>query len=90
VVVVCRAHSIWPDTVYMVVQVGRTVWPDQLENKKHTLFVAPERFGDTAATQPPYPTVPWYPPPTLCSTCARCCICALPLPAPSPHPAVPW
>ena len=43
----------------MVVQVGRTVWPDQLENKKHTLFVAPERFGDTAATQPPYPTVPW-------------------------------
>jgi hypothetical protein len=53
-------HSIWPDTVYMVVQVGKTIWPDQLENKKHVFFTAPERFGDTAPLQPPYQTVPWY------------------------------
>ena len=53
-------HSIWPTTKYMVVQVGKKVWPDQLENKLHQLFVAPEHFGDTALSQPPYPTVPWY------------------------------
>jgi hypothetical protein len=40
----------------MVVQVGKTIWPDQLENKKHVFFKAPERFGDTAALQPPYQT----------------------------------
>ena len=53
-------HSIWPETKYMVVQVGKTVWPDQLENKNHQLFIAPEGFGDRALLQPPYPTVPWY------------------------------
>ena len=44
----------------MVVQVGKTVWPDQLENKSAHLFKAPEGFGDRALSQPPYPTVPWY------------------------------
>lgn len=53
-------HSIWPETTYMVVQVGKTVWPDQLENKSAHLFKAPEGFGDRALSQPPYPTVPWY------------------------------
>ena len=53
-------HSIWPTTEFMVVQVGKKIWPDQLENKLHQLFIAPERFGDVALTQPPYPTVPWY------------------------------
>lgn len=32
-------HSIWPETIYLVVQVGKTVWPDQLEDKKHVLYV---------------------------------------------------
>ena len=53
-------HSIWPDTKFMVVQVGKKIWPDQLEGKKHELFIAPENFTETAATQPPYNTVPWY------------------------------
>ena len=53
-------HSIWPTTEFMVVQVGKKIWPDQLENKLHPLFIAPERFGAVALTQPPYPTVPWY------------------------------
>ena len=34
-------HSIWPTTEYMVVQVGKRIWPDQLENKTHQLFIAP-------------------------------------------------
>ncbi len=49
-----------PPTKFMVVQVGKTVWPDQLDSARTTLFVSPERFGDTAKKQPPYPTVPWY------------------------------
>jgi hypothetical protein len=53
-------HSIWPETKYMVVQVGKRVWPDQLSDKNAELFVAPESFGDRASSQPPYPTVPWY------------------------------
>ena len=53
-------HSIWPETKYMVVQVGRRIWPDQLENKHHELFIAPEGFGERALLQPPYSTVPWY------------------------------
>lgn len=53
-------HSIWPETKYMVVQVGKRVWPDQLEDKNAQLFEAPEGFGDTALSQPPYSTVPWY------------------------------
>ena len=53
-------HSIWPNTKYMVVQVGKTIWEDQLSNKNHQLFIAPEGFGSRALLQPPYPTVPWY------------------------------
>lgn len=53
-------HSIWPTTKYMVVQVGRKVWREVLEGKDYQLFIAPERFGDNAEQQPPYPTVPWY------------------------------
>ena len=53
-------HSIWPNTEFMVVQVGKKIWPDQLENKKHQLFIAPEGFTENAKSQPPYNTVPWY------------------------------
>ena len=53
-------HSIWPSTMFMIVQVGKRVWPDQYEDKKAQLFVAPEKFGEMALQQPPFPTVPWY------------------------------
>lgn len=56
-------HSIWQDTIFMIVQVGKKIWPDQLEGKKHQFFIAPEGFGATAIHQPPscgYQTVPWY------------------------------
>lgn len=53
--------SLWPTTTFMIVQVGKTVWPDQLERvKKYEFFKSPERFGDTAVSQPPFQTVPWY------------------------------
>lgn len=52
--------SIWEETEFMLVQVGKKIWPDQLEGKKVTLFVAPEKFGAVAVHQPPFKTVPWY------------------------------
>lgn len=51
---------IWPSTEFHLVQVGKTIWPDQLEGKRVHLYVAPEKFGQVAKAQPPYKTVPWY------------------------------
>ena len=42
--------------VHVVRRYGRINW----KIKKHILFIAPEIFGDTALSQPPYRTVPWY------------------------------
>jgi hypothetical protein len=53
-------HSIWPNTEYMVVQVGKKIYDDQIEDKKVQLFIAPEQFIKDAIMQPPYNTVPWY------------------------------
>jgi hypothetical protein len=53
-------HSIFPTTKFMIVQVGRKIWPDQLDGIKSELFVAPETFYETAKYQPPYKTVPNY------------------------------
>ncbi len=55
-------HRIWPKTKYMVVQVGKKVDPNSLLHNgvQDELFIAPERFKDTATIQPPYETIPWY------------------------------
>lgn len=53
-------QNIWPSTQYMCVQVGKTVYPDQLRDGKDKLFVAPEFFSNIAKLQPPYNTIPWY------------------------------
>ena len=67
---------VFPTTKFMVVQVGKKIWPDQLGATKAEgdgeweftgpkrfeaeLFVAPERFFEVAKAQPPYPTVRTY------------------------------
>jgi hypothetical protein len=53
-------HRIWPKTKYMVVQVGKKVDPVVHNGIQDELFIAPERFKDTAMLQPPYETIPWY------------------------------
>lgn len=53
-------QEIWPSTEFMGVQVGKTVWPDQLREGKDKLYVAPEAFADNTKIQPPYETIPWY------------------------------
>ena len=68
--------KVWPSTKFMVVQVGKKIWPDQIGYTKREddgegefngprtfeseLFVAPERFYDVARKQPPFPTVRTY------------------------------
>ena len=53
-------HSIWPETEFLIVQVGRTIWADQLYGMKAKKFIAPERFGEMAVLQPPYNSVGTY------------------------------
>lgn len=56
-------HSLWPSVHLMIVQVGKKIWTEQLDDLgvgNYDFFVAPETFGQTAKHQPPYPTVPWY------------------------------
>jgi hypothetical protein len=51
---------IFPHTFFLVVQVGKRVWPDQLPEGRAKLFIAPERFWEPAAYPPPYPSVSSY------------------------------
>jgi len=53
-------HRMWPETHFLVVQVGKKIYPDQLEGKKVTKFIAPEKFWETARDLPPYPSVRTY------------------------------
>ena len=51
---------IWPDCELMIIQVGKTVWPDQLEKIKHQLFVSPYAFSERIRETPPYNTLMTY------------------------------
>lgn len=53
-------YIVFPECHFLVVQVGKKIWPDQLESIKNTLYVSPENFNDIAEIQPPYPTVKSY------------------------------
>ena len=52
-------YQIFPDANYGAVQVGKTIWPDQI-NDKTQLYVHPLKFSMTANVLPPYPSVPEY------------------------------
>ena len=53
-------HLVFPKCHFLIVQVGKKIWPDQLEGIKNTLYISPENFNDDAEIQPPYPTVKSY------------------------------
>lgn len=53
-------HRVFPDCFFLIVQVGKTVWPDLREHIKHKFFVAPERFNQPASKIPPYESVRKY------------------------------
>jgi hypothetical protein len=53
-------YKVFPTTYFCVVQVGKKIWPDQLDVKRTTLYVSDESFLDRAKIQPDYPTVSTY------------------------------
>ena len=53
-------YDVFPQTKFFVVQVGKTIWEDQLEMDRTTKYVAAEKFHEDAVIQPPYPTVSSY------------------------------
>jgi len=53
-------HKLWPSTHFLCVQVGMKIWDDLVENKKHTIYVAPEKFYEKSLRVPPYPSVITY------------------------------
>ena len=53
-------YKVFPHTFFNVVQVGKTIWEDQLDTKRTKLYISPEKFQNIAKEQPPYPTVSTY------------------------------
>ncbi len=54
-------HAIWPNTTFLYVQVGKTVYEDQVSHIKNKIkYTAPENFAEDANELPPYDSVPWY------------------------------
>lgn len=51
--------AIFPDAEYHLVQVGKTIWPDQLRPST-TLHVSPLKFWEPTTDLPPYPSVATY------------------------------
>jgi hypothetical protein len=54
-------QNIYPSCSFMVVQVGKKIWPDQIRDNDR-LFVSPYKFNESVANAelPPYPSIPWY------------------------------
>jgi hypothetical protein len=53
-------YKIFPTTYFNVVQVGKKIWTDQLDEKRTKLYISEEYFTKIAKKQPPYPTVATY------------------------------
>ena len=52
-------RKVFPRSKFMVVQVGKKIWPDQMR-VKDKLFVSPKKFWEKADPLPPYPSVSTY------------------------------
>lgn len=56
-------HSIWPQTKFMIVQVGKKIWQEVLDGKNYELFIAPQKFSEDVEDNllpTSYKSVPWY------------------------------
>jgi tRNA1(Val) A37 N6-methylase TrmN6 len=53
-------YNVFPTTEFIVVRVGRKIWPDQIDAKRTTLITSDEYFTAVAEKQPPYTTVATY------------------------------
>ena len=55
-------YLVFPTTFFRVVQVGKTIWPDQLEEHRTKLYISKYKFQESVPTnlRPPYPSVRTY------------------------------
>lgn len=53
-------YKVFPNTFFCVVQVGRTIWPDQIDQKRTKLYKSDQLFHEIARELPPYNTVKTY------------------------------
>lgn len=53
-------HQVFPQTYFLIVRVGKKIWPDQLEGIKHKLYTSKLRFFQKATFIPPYESVITY------------------------------
>lgn len=53
-------YKVFPKTHFCAVQVGKKIWPDQLDESRTTLYISEESFTERAKIQPDYPTVATY------------------------------
>lgn len=53
-------YKVYPNTFFHVVQVGKKIWPDQMDLSRTKLYISDQKFWETAHIQPPYPTVKTY------------------------------
>jgi hypothetical protein len=52
-------YKLFPNSNFNLVQVGKKIWPDQV-NKKTKIYIAPEKFWEATKMLPPYPSVSNY------------------------------
>jgi hypothetical protein len=59
VILHCMYH-IFPKTHFIVLQVGKTIWPDTVDISRTTIIISPLKFTDNALIESPYPSVSSY------------------------------
>jgi len=53
-------YRVFPRTEFIIIQIGKKIWDDQLQLYRTTKYVANERFQEKAFVMPPYPSVATY------------------------------
>lgn len=53
-------YRVFPATEFIIIQIGKKIWDDQLQSYRTTKYIANERFQEKAYVMPPYPTVATY------------------------------
>lgn len=53
-------YRVFPRTYFLVVQVGRKIWPDQTEPKRTKIYISPHKFIENTNKPPPYKSVVNY------------------------------
>lgn len=52
--------NLFPETEFLLVQVGKKIWPDQVVGFKNKVYISDKRFRERASILPPYNSVITY------------------------------